>query len=126
MAGELMADGIYDAGLQYIATNGTRLDITSQVATTYTEAITTYTLGNKTSFVIGTLADDTSGRKITSTAITDGAVTGTNTATHWAITDEASVLIATGPLSGGGQAVTDGNVFTLTAFTINFPDVPIT
>lgn len=125
MAGEVIVDAIYDAGLTYIATNGTRLDITSQVATTYTEAITTYSLGNKTSFVIGTLADDTSGRKITSTAITDGTVNGTGTATHWAITDEVSVLIATGPLSAS-QGVTDGNVFTLTAFTINFPDVPIT
>jgi hypothetical protein len=49
-------------------------------------------------------------------------VTGTGTASHYAIVDTVnSRLLAAGALSAP-QAVTDGNVFTLTAFDIGIPD----
>jgi hypothetical protein len=49
-------------------------------------------------------------------------VTGTGTATHWAITKTTgSTLMATGPLSAS-QGVTSGNTFTLGAFDITIPD----
>lgn len=116
-------DYIMDNGLTKLDTEGDRLDICSQEPATYAEATSTYTLGNKTSLSIGAPADRTpSGRKVTIAAITDGSVTGTNTATHWAIVDVSeSRLLATGALSAP-QAVTSGNTFTLAAFDIGIPD----
>jgi len=62
------------------------------------------------------------GRKVTVAAITDGTVTGTDDATHWAITDTVnSRLLATGSLSAG-QLVTSGNTYTLAAFDVRIPD----
>ena len=105
-----------------INATSTALHITSQEATTRTEALTTYTLGNKASPTIGTLAaGDVSGRKCTISAITDGTVTGTGTATHWAVID-GTRLLAAGAL-GASQSVTDGNTFTLTAIDVEFPNL---
>lgn len=126
MAGEYINDEIFDQGLDYADTNGTRVDITSQVATTYAQATSTYTLGNKTGLNTGaTEAGDTDGRKVVVPAITDGSVTSSGTATHWALTDGSAVLLATGPLSAS-QAVTSGNTFTLTAIDITIRDATVT
>ena len=122
MAGEYINDEVFDGGLDYADTNGTRVDITSQAATTYAEATSTYTLGNKTGLNTGApQAGGTDGRKVVVPAITDGSVTGTDTATHWALTDGSSILVATGPLSSS-QAVTSGNTFTLGAIDITIRD----
>ena len=43
-----MSDEIFDQGLDYADTNLDRVDITSQEATNYTEATSTYSLGNDT------------------------------------------------------------------------------
>lgn len=116
-------DRVLDNGLTVLDTEANRLDITSQEATTYTEATSTYTLGNKTSLSVGAPADRSpNGRKVTVAAITDGTVTGTATATHYAIVDTGnSRLLATNSLSAS-QAVTSGNTFTLGAFDIGIPD----
>ena len=115
-------DTAFDSGLSYLDTNGTRIDICSQEPTTYTEATSTYTLGNKTGLNTGAPQDGaTNGRRVIVPAITDGSVTGTATATHWALTDGASLLLATGALSSS-QAVTSGNTFTLDAISITFAD----
>jgi len=114
---------VLDKGLEWLVTNGTRLDITIGEATTYSQAVTdaNKSAGNKTGLTIGAPgARSPSGRKVIIPAITDGAVTETNTATHWAITDGASILCATGSLAAG-QLVTEPNVFTLTAFDIGIP-----
>jgi hypothetical protein len=119
----LISDYCFDLALAYIDTNANRLDITSQEAVTYAGATTTYTLGNKTSLSVGAPTDRTpTGRMVTVAAITDGTVTGTATATHWAISDTGnSRLIATGLLSSS-QAVSSGNTFTLAAFNIGIAD----
>ena len=115
-------DEVFDQGLDYADTNGTRIDICSQEPTTYAEATSTYTLGNKTGMNTGVTEDgDTDGRKVVVPAITDGNVTGTGTATHWALTDGTSILVATGSLSSS-QAVTSGNTFTLDAIDITIRD----
>jgi len=118
----LINDYYFDLALAGI-NDGNRLDICSQEPTTYAQAITTYSLGNKTSLVIGAPTDRTpNGRKVVVPAISDGAVTGTATATHWAIVDTGnSRLIATGLLSAS-QAVTSGNTFTLATFDIGIAD----
>ncbi|HEX3809624.1 MAG TPA: hypothetical protein VHW02_07955 [Rhizomicrobium sp.] len=110
----------YDAALDWIRTNGTRLDICSAEPADYA-AVATDSLGHKTSLSIGADGAGTpSGRKVTVAAITDGTVTATDTAAYWAITDGSSVLVATGPLASS-QDVTSGNTFTLAAFDITFP-----
>jgi len=118
-----IADYVLDAALTKLDTEADRIDITSQEATTYTEATSTYTLGNSTSLSFGAPQDgDTSGRKVTAAAITDGSVTGTGTATHFAITDvSATRLLATGSLTTS-QGVTSGNTFTIAAFDVEIPD----
>jgi hypothetical protein len=60
------------------------------------------------------------GRKVTISAITDGAVSSTGTASHFALVDGTRLLVA-GPLSSS-QAVTSGNPFTLGAIDVGIPD----
>lgn len=118
----LIADRVLDNGLTILDTEANRLDVCTQEPTTYTEATSTYTLGNKTSLSIGAPAARTpSGRKVTVAAFTDGSVTGNGTATHWAIVDTVnSRLLAAGALSAS-QAVVSGNTFGLSPFDIGIP-----
>lgn len=119
-------DAALDALLNYIDTNGANLYITDSEATSYADATTApgtgSMLGSKTGITISAPSDRTGGgRKITISAITDGSVSTSGTATHWAITNGSDTLIATGPLSASAS-VTSGNAFTLTAFDIGVPD----
>lgn len=114
-------DEVFDQGLDYADTNGTRIDICSQEPTTYTEATSTYTLGNDTVNTGATQNGATDGRRVIVPAITAGSVTATGTASHWALTDGSSVLVATGALSSS-QAVTSGNTFSLDAISITIRD----
>lgn len=116
-------DRVFDLGLNVLDTEANRLDICSLEPATYAAATSTNTLGNKTGFTIGAPSDRTpTGRRVTTQAITDGVVTATGTASHWAITDTVnSRLLATGALASS-QAVTSGNTFTLGAFDLGIPD----
>lgn len=119
-----LSDDVLDNGPAYVVANGSRLDICSQEPANYTEATSTYTLGNKTSLAAGSLQNGAvSGRRTVIPAITDGSVTGTDTATHWAYskTSATAALLAAQALSSS-QAVTSGNSFTLDAISITFPD----
>jgi hypothetical protein len=115
-------NAVLDAALNVVKDNGEDLYITSQEATTFAEAKTTYALGNKTGISVGSPASASpDGRRVTVAAISDGSVTGTGTASHWAIVDETNdVLIATGELTSS-QPVTTGNSFTLAAFDVRIP-----
>jgi len=115
-------DEAFDSGLDYLDTNGTRLDINyGSEATTYAEATSTKSCGNDTVNTGAPEAGSPSGRMVTVPAITAGSVTATQTAGWWALTDGSSLLLATGELSAT-QAVTSGNTFTLDAITIAFID----
>ena len=118
-----ISDYVYDAALSKLDLEANRIDITSQEATDYTGATSTYTLGNSTSVSFGAPQDgDTSGRKTTCAAISDGTVTGSGTATHYAITDTSNTrLLCTGSLTTS-QAVVSGNTFTVAAFDVEIPD----
>ena len=118
-----IADRVLDNGLTVLDTEANRVDVTSQEATTYAEATRTYTLGNSTSVTISAPADRTGGgRKVTMSAISDGSVTGTGTATHYAIVDTSnSRLLVTGSLTAS-QSVTSGNTFSLEALDVGIPD----
>ena len=116
-------DRVFDNGLTVLDTEANKILVTSQEATTYTEANATYALGNSTSLSISAPSDRTGGgREVTVSAISDGVVTGTGTVTHYALVDTSnSRLLATGSLTAS-QAVTSGNTFTLGAFTVGIPD----
>ena len=113
-----------DAALNSIQDNVGALHICSQEPTTYAEAITTYSLGSKTSPTVAEPSDKAGGgREIVVSAITDGTVSADGTATHWAIvkTTATTRLMAAGALDAS-EVVSDGNPFTLTEFAIGLPD----
>jgi hypothetical protein len=123
MAG-MLHDGVLDGGLDYLATNGDRLDICDTAEpTTYSLATVdgTNSLGNAVCSIGAAEPGTGSGRMVTVAAITDGTVTETGTAGYFAITDGTSELLVTGVLSTP-QEVTDTNTFTLTEFEIEIPD----
>jgi len=118
-----LGNRVFDNGLTVLDTEANAIHVTSQEATTYAEATSTYTLGNSTSLSIGAAADRSGGgRKVAVAAITDGSITADGTATHYAIVDTSnSRLLATAALTAS-QSVTNGNTFTLATFDIGIPD----
>jgi uncharacterized lipoprotein YajG len=115
-------DRVLDTGLAILQNETTALVICSAEPTTFTEANATYKLGAKASPTVSAPgARGGGGRKVTVSAITDGAVSATGTASHFALIDVTnSRLLATKALSAS-QAVTNGNTFTLTALDIGIP-----
>ena len=116
-------DRVFDNGLSVLDTEANAVHVTSAEATSYTEAITTYTLGLSTSLSIAAPTDRTGGgRKVAVASIADGSITGTGTVTHYALVDTTnSRLLATAALTAS-QSVTNGNTFTLATFDIGIPD----
>lgn len=115
-------DNVFDQGLNYADTNGTRIDICSTDPGGTYATVTANTLGNDT---VNTGAPSNAatgtGRRVTVPAITAGSVTGTGTATHWALTNGTDTVVASGALTAS-QAVTSGNTFTLDAIDIIIRD----
>jgi hypothetical protein len=116
-------DRVFDNGLSVLDTEATAIHVTSQEATSYASATSTHTLGNSTSLSIAAPSDRSGGgRKVVVAAISDGSITGTGTATHYAIVDVSNTrLLATAALTAS-QSVTSGNTFTLASFDIGIPD----
>lgn len=117
---------VLDNGLQAIDTLATHIYLTSALATTFTEATSTYALGNK-NFGAGAAAGapaagTPNGRKVDTTAITDGNITATGTASHWAITDNTNSRLYAAYTLAATQAVTNGNTFQLPSFIVRLPD----
>lgn len=118
-----LGDEVFDNGLVYLQTNGTRIDLCSQEPATYLEATDTYSLGNETGVTISAPSDRVGGgRKVTVPAVSGGSVTGTGTATHYAITNPASSELLVTGLLASSQPVTSGNTFDLTTFDVGIPD----
>lgn len=120
-----LADRVYDNGLSVLDTEANSIHICSLEPTTYTQATSTNTLGNASGGnypgIGAPAAGSPNGRQVTVNAITAGTVTGTGTATHFAIVDTVnSRLLATGALTAS-QAVTSGNTFTTNSSTIRIP-----
>ncbi len=127
---KLVANSVLDAALNYIATNGGRLDICSTQPTTYAEATSTYSLGNVTLTTgaggasYSAIADGTtSGRKITVAAVSGISVTATGSAQHVAIskTTATTELLYVTTLASA-QSVTSGNTANVAAWTIEIAD----
>jgi len=116
-----ISNAVFDNGLSTLTTNGTRIDICSTEPTTYAEATSTHTLGNET-VSVGSPADRTGGgREVTVGAVSDATVTGSGTASFYAITNSSDTLYVTGDLTTA-QFVVTGNSFSLGSFTIGIPD----
>lgn len=120
-----ISDYVLDAALTKLDTEANAIHITSQEATTYTEATSTYSLGSATSISIGTPQDRTAtggGREVVLANVTGGNVSANGTADTFAIVDSTnSRLLATGTLATS-QTVTSGNTFTLSSISIGIPD----
>lgn len=116
-------DRVLDFGLTVLDTEATKIHICSSEPSTFA-GVAGVSLGNKGLAAGGIGAPATrapSGRKVTVAAFSDGSVTGTGTASHYAIVDEVnSRLLAANSLSAS-QAVTSGNTFSLDAFDIGVP-----
>src|SRR5215207_5241982 len=101
-----------------------RIYLCSAQPVNYTEATSTYDLGYKDFGAGGCFSAPANrtptGRKIASTAITDGTVTDTGLATHWGAVDGSKLWVA-GPL-GASQNVTSGNAFSMATFEVGMPD----
>lgn len=118
-------DRVLDFGLTVLDTEATHIYATSAEASTFAAATGSLALGNKNFGAGGCFtapsARTPSGRKAASVPITDGTITATGTATHYAVVDSVnSRLLAAGPLAGA-VAVTIGNSFTLASFDVGIP-----
>lgn len=116
-------DSILDNLSSIASATNRRVDICyTAEPTTYTEATSTNTCGNKTGLTMTSIGNGaTDGRKVDTPAITDGSVTADQTAGWWALTDASSVLHAAGALSAT-QVVASGNTFSLGAISITNRD----
>lgn len=116
-------DKVFDSGLNILDTDTEKLYILSGDPGLTWSNIAALALGNKATPAISAPGDrGAGGREVTVSAITDGSVTATGTATHYALTDDSeTAILASGALSAS-QAVTSGNTFTLTEFKIGIPD----
>jgi len=116
---------VLDLGLNVLDTEADKILICSTEPTSFTEANSTYALGAK-AFTVGAAcgspaAATPNGRKISTTAITDGVVSANGTAAFWAIVDTVnSRLLATSSLNAT-QVVSIGNGFSMASYDIRIP-----
>lgn len=123
----LLSNNTLDNGLASLKSGADKIYICSAEPATYTEATSTYALGNK-NFGAGSVFPSAiataspNGRKLSTAAVTDGTVTADGTASHWAIVASGSSrLDATSSLSSS-QSVTSGNQFTLPSYDVRMPN----
>ena len=107
-------DAALDAALDYCRSNGSVLHICSSEPVAYA-AIAAVELGSKTGLTLSANGDGTPDGRVASVPVfSDGDVTATGTASHWALSNGSDTLVATGDLTET-QAVTSGNTFGITA-----------
>jgi hypothetical protein len=121
MAGEFVADVVFDAALDEIAGNAVRLAVCSSAPAAYAN-IAAATLASFTidSSDFTKANGDTSGRKVTVGAQSGATASGTGTATHLVLHDNSSVMYAINACSS--QAITTGNTVNTAAYDIEIRD----
>lgn len=123
---KFVPDATIDAMLDVIADAVDRIDICSTQPTTYTEATSTYTLGNVAvtagagggDWTIGN--GDVSGRKLTLAQQTGVSIGSNGTAAHIAGTNGSDTLYFVTTCTS--QVVTSGNTATINTFDIEILD----
>jgi hypothetical protein len=118
------ADVVFDAALNYVKNNGSRITVCNAQPTTYTEAITTFKLADvdiTSGDYTGPADGDVSGRKVTVNAQAGVTVDTTGTATHVAIVDvsNTALLIVTTCTS---QAIVGTSTIDIPAWDIEIED----
>jgi len=117
-------DSVLDS-LSSLAGATVRVDIcygTLPAIPTFAQATSTASCGNKKLLPMTAIAAGSpDGRKVDTPAIADGAVTSTQLAEWWAITDDTSVVYAAGALSATHSVVLN-DTFTLDAISITNRD----
>jgi len=109
-------DDVLDGGPDFVVAEGTALWLCNAEPDTYTEATSTFALGSKATPSLSNVNGAVDGRAAQCAAFTDGAVSATGTASHWAIVDTAATqLLVAGALSAS-QSVTNGNPFSFNQF----------
>ena len=116
-----ISDEVFDAGLDYADTNGDSLTICSTDPGGVYATVTGNALAVEVVNTGATEAGAVDGRRVIVPAITAGSISATGTASHWALTDGTSAVIASGALSAT-QAVTSGNSFTLDQISVTIRD----
>ena len=118
-----LSNRVFDNGLTVLDTEANEIHVTSQEATDYTGATSTYSLGSSSSLSISAPQDRVAGgREVVVDSITDGLISANGDVTHYAIVDTVnSRLLATGEITVP-QTVTAGNTFTLSSITVGIPD----
>lgn len=120
-------DNTLDNGLAALKAAADRIYICSAEPATFTAATSTNALGNKTLsagavFPAAIAAGSPSGRKLTTVAVTDGNVTATGTASHWAVVTNGSSRLEVAQALSASQSVTNGNQFSLAAADVRLPN----
>ena len=115
-------NSVYDSGLSTLTTGVNRMDLCTTEPTTYAEATSTLTAGNKTAYTVGAATARTpDGRKVVAPAVTDGTVTTSTTVGFWALVQTGtSTLLATGALAAP-VAISTSGPWTTPAFDIGIP-----
>jgi len=111
---------VLDNGLSALAA-ANRLHICSAEPADYAGTLTV-SLGTKNTPTIGAIGARTGGgRKVTVSAITDGAVSANGNASHWALVDTVNSRLLASRVLTATLAVNNGDTFTLPAFDIGIP-----
>lgn len=117
MAGEFIADAVYDAALDEIANNAVRLAVCTSAPAAYANiaaaTVASFTI-DSSDFTKG--AGDTSGRKLTLAAQSGATATDDGTATHLVLHDNASVMYAINECTS--QSVTSGNTVNVGSYDV--------
>lgn len=118
----VLNDRVYDLGLNILSTEANKVTICSQEPATFTEADSTYRLGEQTTITISAPgARSPNGRKVTLSAITGGTVTANGTASHYAIVDTVNWRLLAAQSLTASQVVNTANPFSLTSADIGIP-----
>lgn len=121
-------DNTLDNGLSALKSAATHIYICSAEPATYTAATSTNALGNK-NFGAGNVfpgaiaAGSPSGRKLATAAVTDGSVTATGTASHYAVVTSGSSRLEVANSLTSSQAVTNGNTWTMASVDVRLANV---
>lgn len=113
----IFSDRVLDFGITIISAECNALFLCSAEPTDYATA-SSLKLASKTGTIFNSPTAATLGRKVVSTAITDGSITVDGTVTHWAAVDTSnSRLLAHGPVFQS-HTILNGQKFTLPAFSL--------
>lgn len=122
-----VGDYVLDNGLAALKSGSTDINVNTAEPATFTAATSGATFLGKKVFGAGAVfpaaiaAGSPNGRKVTTAAVTDGAVTTTGTGAAVSVTDNTNSRLHVTTTLSASQSVTSGNPFTLNAFDVRLP-----